>query len=810
MITRAKHTDQVTELELTNKALSLEAATEGIVLLKNNGGLPLEPSKIALFGSGAQYTIHGGSGSGEVNVRHNVTIKEGLEEAEFEITTNSWIERYDRQWKKGKAAFLSKYRKKLLWPNSKMWTTLMAADYKYPSGDLITEAEVREGGADTCIYVLSRKSGEGHDCEDAAGSFRLDMTEEQNIRFCTTHFANFILVINTGSPIDLSSIENLSGIKAIVYMGQLGMEGGRALASMLTGKSCPSGKLAVSWPKKYKDVPFGQEFGKDASQADYKEGIYVGYRYYDSFGIKPRYPFGYGLSYTSFTIEHLQTTLDKDCVGCSVEVKNTGNDFAGKEVVQVYVSCPGEDREYQRLVAFDKTDILHPSQSETLSLSFTLTALATYDEKKAQTLISQGEYLIRIGNSSDNTEPVAIICINKDVVLTQHKNLCTAPNKIAELKHNNKLQIPDNLPKLIVDTDCFTTHTIDYSANHDNFSEKSLSAMHGFTAEDYVNFCAGTGMSGEKAGFRTPGAVGHTSTAYIDKGIANIELCDGPAGVRLEKRAVHYPDGDIKSLDLSISLYEFFPNFLLKLLVLGNPKKGKVVYQYVTGFPIEAVVAQTWNTKLAERIGKAVSQEMSEFGVGIWLAPAINIVRNPLCGRNYEYYSEDPLLTGKMAAATTKGVEATKGNFVTLKHFCVNNQETYRYTVSSQVDERVLREIYWKGFEIAIKEAHPHSIMTAYNKLNGTYCANNKQLCTDLLRGEWEFRGIVMTDWMSTGKGKADEAMSIQSGVDIIMPGGKEDVQTLITAHNEGKLSVSDMQRAATRVINIITLADRP
>ena len=810
MITKAKSSDQISEREIAHQRLSLEAATEGIVLLANHGELPIKPCKLALFGSGAQYTMHGGSGSGEVNARHNVTIKEGLKEAGFEITTDNWIERYDHHWKKDKTAFLRKYRKLLLWPNSKMWTTLMGADFKYPAGDLITEAEIKSSETDTCIYVLSRKSGEGHDCEDTEGSFRLNKTEKSNIRFCATHYSHFILVINTGSPIDLSSIDDIKDIKAIIYMGQLGMVGGRALASMLTGKSCPSGKLAVSWPRKYSDVPFSQEFGKDDKYANYKEGIYVGYRYYDSFNVQPRYPFGYGLSYTSFSIGHIKTTLDKDIVNCSVAVENIGTQYAGKEVVQIYVSCPGTDREYQRLVAFNKTELLQPAQRQTVSLSFPLTALASYNEEKAQTSLSKGKYLVRIGNCSNHTQPAAVINIDKETVLTQHKNLCAAPSRIAELKHNNEIQIPHNLPQINVDTDIFTTQIIDYSANHDSISDKTLSLLHHITEEDYVNFCAGTGMSGENAGFRTPGAVGHTTTAYIDNGIANVEMCDGPAGLRLEKRAVHYKNGNIKSLDLSISLYEFFPKFLLKLLVLGNPKKGNTVYQYVTGFPIEAVVAQTWNTELAERIGKAVSQEMSEYGVSIWLAPAINIVRNPLCGRNYEYYSEDPLLTGKMAAATTKGVESTTGNCVTLKHFCANNQETNRYTVSSQVDERVLREIYWKGFEIAIMEAHPHSIMTAYNKLNGTYCANNQQLCTNLLRGEWKFNGIVMTDWMSTGKDRADEAKCIQAGVDIIMPGGKEVVQALNTARQDGRLSVTDMQRAATRVINIITLANRP
>ena len=315
-----------------------------------------------------------------------------------------------------------------------------------------------------------------------------------------------------------------------------------------------------------------------------------------------------------------------------------------------------------------------------------------------------------------------------------------------------------------------------------------------------VKFCTGTGLFGENKGFRVPGAVGHMTTDYLEQGIPNRELCDGPAGLRIQRRSTIDKKGKIKAVDASISLYEFLPGWLSRFL-LGNPGKEQVLYQYVTGFPVAAAIAQSWNVSLAEEIGRAVSAEMTEYGVTWWLAPALNIVRNPLCGRNYEYYSEDPLLSGKFASAITRGVQETPGNYVTVKHFAVNNQEENRYYVSSEVDERTLREIYLRGFEIAVRESAPRAVMSAYNKINGTYCANNKELCTDILRSEWGFRGIVMTDWLSTGEDRADEAGCIKAGVDLIMPGGKKVVKALLKARKEGRLSSEMLRRSCGRVL---------
>ena len=441
-----------------------------------------------------------------------------------------------------------------------------------------------------------------------------------------------------------------------------------------------------------------------------------------------------------------------------------------------------------------------------LTLTFSVHDLASYDQQSAQTILSAGRYMLCAGCSSRDNRPVAVVYIPKNNVLQQHRNLCARASQVSELTHTNIFDIPAGLPELLYAPDELSTRTIDYSNHSEQPMANVLEAVKHFTAKDFVNFCVGTGMSGEKRGFRTPGAVGHTTAAYIGQNIPNAELCDGPAGIRLEKRAVQYPDGDIRAVDLSLSVYEFFPRFLLNWLVLGNPDKGQILYQFVTAFPVATVVAQTWNNTLAERMGYAVGNEMKEYGVTFWLAPAMNIVRNPLCGRNYEYFSEDPLITGKMAAAITRGAQALPDNCVTLKHFCANDQEDYRFSVSSDIDERVLRDVYWRGFKIAICESRPRAIMTAYNKLNGIFCANNRELCIDLLRREWDFNGVVMTDWMSTSNDRADAVEAIRAGVDIIMPGSKKEVQALYRAYTEGRLTIDELRRAATHVLQAILL----
>ena len=460
---------------------------------------------------------------------------EGLENAGFTVTTRDWIERYDAAWKRGKEAFIRENGKKLRHISTHVLAELMAAEYRYPSGDSINEQEIEASGTDTCVYILSRQSGEGHDRKDEAGNFRLTETEIMNIRLCAGRYARFVLVLNTGAVIDLSPLDEIEGINALVYMNQLGMEGGNALAAVLTGQRVPSGKLAVTWPKRYVDVPFGAEFSKPGCDtALYKEGIYVGYRYFDSFCVEPRYAFGCGRSYTAFALETKAVKLVGTDVQLSVAVTNTGKAFSGNEIAQVYVSCPQgvEAREYQRLAAFGKTRLLAPGESETLTLRFPLAALSSYDEKRAETCLEAGNYLVRVGDSSRNTVPTAKLTLSDRVVLSRHRNLCAAKEKVQQL-NGNKLSaetLPDDLLILNIDPALFKTVEYDYEPKKEALSEKTKATLDSFTAEDMVKFCAGTGLFGENKGFRVPGAVGHMTTDYLDRGIPNRELCDGRPG----------------------------------------------------------------------------------------------------------------------------------------------------------------------------------------------------------------------------------------------------------------------------------------
>ena len=807
--TKASTEKSISERERRSRRLAYETAAEGIVLLENKGVLPVKPGKIALFGAGARYTIKGGTGSGEVYVRRAVTAEKGLEKAGFTITTKSWIRRYDAIWQAGKEAFIRENRVKLERFSLTVLAELLAAEYRYPAGDRIREDEIEASGTDTCLYIVSRQSGEGHDLADEPGSFRLDPVEEANIRLCAEKYEKFILIINAGAPIDLSLLDETEGIGAVVYMGQPGMEGGRALADVLTGRRPPSGKLAVTWPKRYADIPFGSEFGKiGENHAAYKEGIYVGYRYYDSFRVEPRYPFGYGLGYTLFRSEVRSAVLKGTEVSCEVSVSNTGS-APGREVLQMYVSCPqtGMEKEAQRLTSFAKTSLLQPGEEEVLTLKFPVSLLSVYDEAHAQTILETGDYLIRVGSSSRETKEAAVLRVEETVILSRHRNLCRPVRTIATLHPENRdsRKKPENgaLPVLRLTGEGIQTESYTYAKKKESFGKDTKKFLRRFTAGDMVKFCSGTGLLGPKKGFSVPGSVGHTTTDYLDQGIPNIEMCDGPAGLRLQRRSTRTKKGRIKPLDIPMSLYEFLPDSISRLL-LGNPRKEEVLYQFVTAFPTAAMIAQSWNTELALRIGRAVSAEMTEYGVRVWLAPALNLVRNPLCGRNYEYYSEDPVLSGKLAAAVTAGVQETPGNYVTIKHFAVNNQEENRYYVSSDLDERVLREIYLKGFEIAVKEGHPEFVMTAYNKVNDVYCANNRELCTDILRGEWGFGGAVMTDWFSTGDDRADEAKAVSAGVDLIMPGGRKTVRRLKHAVKKGTLSEKTLKRSCGRVLECV------
>lgn len=803
---KASFSPDVSEREAKHSRISLEIASEGIVLLKNDGVLPLKPCKTALYGAGADKTIKGGSGSGEVNERHSITVKEGLENHQFTITTIDWIKRYEEEWKAGKEEFNRSIAKRIRKMNAAMLAELMSAEYQYPFGGLITKEDIETDRTDICIYVVSRQSGEGKDRKLENYDYSISPIERDNLKICTAKYRKVIVILNVGAAFDTSFMDEISGINALIYMCQLGMNGGQALADVFTGTAVPSGKLTATWPVKYEDIPFGDEYSSEGaaiSQADYKEGIFVGYRYFDSFGVTPAYEFGYGLSYTSFQWSNERIRIEGTLAEVTAEVENAGTLYPGKEVMQLYVSPPNGNlqKEYQRLAAFQKTALLSPGEKQEVKLSFSLADIASYSEEKAAFLLEPGDYILRLGNSSRNTRVIGEIRLEEELILFSLKNLCKCNRQIDEIQRETsnisevtKTCLQINLASVVKEA----SDSIKYKPF---FSDTVREFLKNAKVDELIELVVGAGLFPKKPYFEVPGAVGNTTSALAKSGISNVALADGPAGLRLQKRSTISKSGKIKMVDAPISLYEMFPA-IIKKAIFGNPEKETVIYQYTTAFPVGIAVAQTWNTDLAIRMGDAVGREMTEFGVTFWLAPGMNLIRNPLCGRNYEYYSEDPLLTGKIASAICSGVQKNEGKYATIKHVAANNQEENRYLVSSNMTERTLRELYLKGFEIVVKEAKPKAIMMAYNQINGVPCSNHQELCTQILRQEWGHEGIIMTDWLATSdQTPATDEGALLAGIDLIMPGSRKCKKNLKRAVKHGKLPREVLEESAGRVL---------
>ena len=785
----------VSEREKKNAEFSMEAATEGMVLLENkNNVLPIaSKGKIALFGGGAINTIKGGTGSGDVNQRYKVSVSDAFKAAGYDITSSEWLKNYKEKYDEGEASYTGSW----------FDPPYQLADYKLTDDD-ITAAQ----GTDTAIYVISRSSGEGADRTETKGDYYLTDEESANIRKMAESFKNSIVLLNVGGIIDTKFVKDIPELDSVLLMSQGGMEGGTAAVKVLNGEVNPSGKLTDTWAENYSDYPSSKTFSsndKNSLQENYEDGIYVGYRYFDSFNKKPSYEFGYGLSYTTFGMNIVSVQADEKQVTVKVNVKNTGN-YIGKEVAQVYFSAPSGkiDKPYQELAGYGKTDLLAPGESQTLTISYDTSEMSSYSEDDAAYIMEKGNYVVRVGNSSRNTHVGAVLSLDATVTTEQlsnqlkiDKNIDTLSDKgntsysyaeeANEISNATKIQLSSQALDLIdgdksskYDDEAVTTYIANSTDQSQTTTSSAVSANYvetkknvdvkkdatlydvykknitmeqfvaGLSNEKLANIVEGIGMGGSTAPIvgaqsnSVQGAAGETTGNYYETdGIPNIVLSDGPAGIRITQS------------------YE---------------ENSKTNYQYATAWPIGSLLAQTWNPDLVEDVGNAIGQEMNEFGVTLWLAPGMNIHRNPLCGRNFEYYSEDPFLTGTMGAAATKGVQSNPGIGVTIKHFATNNQENNRSGENNTVPERALREIYLKGFEMTVKGSQPMAIMSSYNKINGKYTGADYDLLTDIARGEWNFDGLVMTDWFSG----ANPAESMHAGNDLIMPGGSQD--TIIKA----------------------------
>lgn len=810
LITKAGYSGEISEREKRNLEVAYRAACESMVLLKNENVLPLKTKKVALFGPGATRTIKGGTGSGEVNERHSVTILEGMENRGFEIASRQWLEDYEADYEAGEIAHKKDQRNIIKIIKSKSFMDMMFKGYTPPAGRRITQLDIAESDTDTAIYVLSRQAGEGGDRKAEKGDLFITDEERAAIETCVKNYKNFVLVINSGCSIDMSFVDEIPGIGAILFICQLGTEGGNAFADVISGKVTPSGKLTDTWAKKYADIPFHDEFSYlngNVEDEYYKEGIYVGYRYFDSFDVEPCYPFGYGLSYTEFSVSNGGVFVEGTKVKLDATVTNVGADYSGKEVVQAYLTAPAGKlhKEYQSLVAFAKTKELAPIESETLHLSFDMAEVASYDEGRASYVLEAGEYILRLGNSSRNTMPVAVISLDREVIVSTHCHICPVVDPIEELKAKERKAetIAPGILRLTMKAEDFTTVNYTYK-NPEIYSDERVDKfMNTLTLKEMVEIVVGIGMFGGETRFNMPGSVGNTTSKFWDRGLANVTLCDGPAGLRITKRSVVQKDGTLKPVELPISVFELFPEFIQGFLK-ADPEKGQVLYQYTTAFPVTAALSQSWNLALLEEVGKAIFIEMKEYGCTFWLAPAVNIHRNPLCGRNFEYVSEDPFLTGEVATALTKGVQQEEGYYATVKHFACNNMEDNRNKVSSNLSERALREIYLRGFERTVRKGNVKSVMTSYNRINKVYTPNSYDLCTKVLRNEWGFDGVVMTDWFSTNIGLGNNALAMRAGNDLIMPGGASYKREILAGVKSGLISEMDVRRCCANVVRAI------
>ena len=528
-----------------------------------------------------------------------------------------------------------------------------------------------------------------------------------------------VLLVNAGAPVELTDV--LPFVRAVLYIAQPGQEGGNAVADVLCGRVNPSGRLTATWARRYSDYPNAESFSHlngDVTKEYYTEGIYVGYRWFDTFGVEPLFGFGFGLSYTEFSI----TGVRLDGRTLRATVTNTG-DRAGKQTLQVYVSCPRGrlPKERRRLVAFAKTPLLAPGECTELRVEIPVKQLASFDEEHSAWILEPGDYGVWVGDCLENSRLSAVLEADREIVLEQVGHICPLREALNEISAPPLPPLDTyGLPR--VKLVCAAQTQVRTAPDSIELEAQKLARS--LPARDLIPLLMGEISRGQgalgAAGIRVPGSAGETSSVFSERlGLAAAVMADGPAGLRLTRCYEADPvTGEV-----------FDPGFLAAVEhgLFAQPEQhpGAIpYYQFCTAFPVGVLLAQSFDRALLGEVGKAVAEELLEYHVSWWLAPGMNIQRNPLCGRNFEYYSEDPFVSGVLAAAITEGVQSLPGVGTTIKHLACNNQEDNRIGSDSILSERTLREIYLRGFEIAVKESQPMCIMTSYNLINGVHGAN--------------------------------------------------------------------------------------
>ncbi len=750
------------------KELAREAAAEGAVLLRNDGVLPLRAGQtVAVFGRGQIDYFYVGYGSGgDVRAPYRVSPTDGLR-AQGIVVDEVLAARYRDLVAKSPAqhGFWGH------WPYSH-------PEFRLSDDEVHAAADRNE----VALILIGRAAGEDRENKLSEGSYYLTEAERFLLRQVSNAFTKTVVLLNIGNPIDFSRIEDPSlRLSAVMIVWQGGMESGNALADLITGKVSPSGRLPDTVARRYSDYPSAESFGNRKFN-EYREDVYVGYRYFETFAKDDvLYPFGYGLSYTAFTRSASRLRPASDTAfDLDVTVTNVGS-RDGKDVVALYFRPPQTELPSPEriLCAFQKTELLKPGSEQTVTLTVDLSDFAAFDDKSTDWVTEEGDYQLYLGGDVRSAEPVGAFRVEQTF---RRPALSVAPpskpfprltrDKDGSPRYESspitpvdlRRRILDNLPVAASPSD--PVHTVDdvragRVTLKEFVSELSLDQLEAITRGDYT-------MNSPLGAPGNAGVLCGVLPSLRQKGVPPVTTTDGPSGIRLAT---------------SCSL-----------------------------LPIGILLASTWNPRLVRSLYGVLGAEMKAKGSDVLLAPGLNLHRNPLCGRNFEYFSEDPFLSGKLAAAVIRGIQS-QGVAACPKHFACNNQETNREHNDSRLSQRALRELYLKGFEIAVKEGKPLYLMTSYNKINGVWGHYHYDLVTTVLRGEWGFDGTVITDWWMRKAcspefpALRDNAYRVRAGVDVLMPGGKRSGVrrpdgTLLKGYGtEDGITLGELQQTAERVI---------
>lgn len=840
-------------------SLARKLASEGIVLLKNdNALLPIKSgAPIAIFGRAQLDTLIGGSGSGATASDETTLITEEFIKAG--LTLDPALEGFyknalDTERKNAPDPEEERNKFKELLNSGLIYEIF--GKYKAPIEEFSINKEILTSipSTHTAFFILGRASG-GEECDRRVqDDYYLTASEKDLLHRITAHFENVVVVLNVNGFVDLSLIQSYPSVRSIVFLGTAGEQGAAALADIITGKAVPCGKLPSTIAYSYEAYPSSDLFFTDKDRPDtiltyedfglsakdnrnpkvksqenfakrpvavYKEGIYMGYRYFDTFNVPVMYPFGYGLSYADFHIAYSYACREGQNLQIVVNVTNVSTLYSGKEVVQLYVSAPSErlEKPYQELLTYAKTKELAPDETEELTLSFPLKELASYDEASASYIIENGEYFLRLGNSSRNTKIIGKLQAEETIVTASYSNRLSLSSsnkgKLAFLSNKGVASYSYSAEEIEKQnaTCLLTLLQKDFNESKNSTSAASCSSsLSDKEARNPVSMQAFT-LKDVKDGHCTLEELVEKMTPEELAVLLNGYGPGLPFGGMGGKYAstIQYSDGT----DIAVSTHPTgFAGYISPALTkYGIPsvfyKDGPAGVQ-LTAWPTGISMACTFNMDLLKEFGIACATEASGLGVDSWLAPGINLQRNPIGGRNFEYYSEDPRHTGYCGLAITLGAEEI-GITTCPKHFALNEQETYRRgstknsfdALDSIVEERTARELYLKPFEMVVKNSKVSTLMTSFNKINGIFAAGNLDLCEGILREEWGYEGIVVTDWGDMDI-VVDGADAIAAGNDVIMPGGPPVIEQVLTGFQEGRVTLSELRKSALRFLTYV------